>query len=74
MCNTNGGNCSIIFDGYYVEIIICTVFVLIWYCGFKKILKSYETKTPSHWLVYDNNRTNEEMAKDCNNATSYTSK
>lgn len=67
MCNKNGGHCLITIDGYYVEVIISIIFVIIWYCGFKNILKGYENKSPTHWMVKNNNESNKEMTmtKDC---------
>uniref|UniRef100_A0A2S2NMY7 Acetyl-coenzyme A transporter 1 n=1 Tax=Schizaphis graminum TaxID=13262 RepID=A0A2S2NMY7_SCHGA len=59
-CNTNGGNCLITVDGYYVEIIICVVIGFIWYGMFKNMFKNFQTKSSSYWMVY---RRSEENVK-----------
>lgn len=69
MCDISGGECKVIVDGYFVEIIICMIIGFIWFGIFKNILKNFETKDPSHWLIYADGpkKTN---AKPSTNATS----
>jgi len=51
MCNSKGGDCIVIVNGYYVESIAFTTFGIIWYFIFKNILKRLQTKSPSHWQI-----------------------
>ncbi|VVC28209.1 Hypothetical protein CINCED_3A024306 [Cinara cedri] len=50
-CKTNGGDCVIQVNGYYVETAVCTVIGIVWFGIFFKILKNLQIKSPSHWLV-----------------------
>ncbi|CAH1724867.1 unnamed protein product [Aphis gossypii] len=65
-CDTNGGNCLVTIDGYYVEIIICVVIGFIWYWMFKNTLKSFQTKSSSYWMVYVDQKSeqNDDIAVD----------
>ncbi|XP_060877595.1 acetyl-coenzyme A transporter 1-like isoform X2 [Metopolophium dirhodum] len=51
MCKTIGGDCVVIVNGYYVETAVCTIIGIIWFCIFRKILKNFQTKGRSYWLV-----------------------
>ncbi|XP_050430843.1 acetyl-coenzyme A transporter 1-like isoform X3 [Adelges cooleyi] len=50
-CSSIGGSCSTTFDGYYMEIIICTIIGIIWYICFNKPLRNLQTKSNEYWLV-----------------------
>ncbi|XP_022162906.1 acetyl-coenzyme A transporter 1-like [Myzus persicae] len=51
MCKANNGNCIVTVNGYYLEMLICTIIGIIWYFTVRKTLKSFQTKNLSHWLV-----------------------
>ncbi|CAI6351343.1 unnamed protein product [Macrosiphum euphorbiae] len=51
MCKTLDGDCVVIVNGYYVEMAVCTIIGVIWFCIFRNILKKFQNKGPSHWLV-----------------------
>ncbi|VVC28206.1 Major facilitator superfamily domain,Acetyl-coenzyme A transporter 1 [Cinara cedri] len=51
MCKTNGGDCAIIVNGYYMETAVCTVIGTVWYTIFKNVLQTLQTKSSSHWIV-----------------------
>lgn len=38
-------------NGYYIEMVLCTIFGILWYGIFKNILKNLQMKCPSQWLV-----------------------
>jgi len=38
-------------NGYYIEMVLCTIFGILWYGVFKNILKNLQMKCPSQWLV-----------------------
>ncbi|XP_050438632.1 acetyl-coenzyme A transporter 1-like [Adelges cooleyi] len=50
-CSSIGGSCSTTINGYYLEIIICTIIGIIWYVCFNKPLRNLQTKSNEHWLV-----------------------
>ncbi|XP_025194188.1 acetyl-coenzyme A transporter 1-like isoform X2 [Melanaphis sacchari] len=50
-CTTDGGDCIVTVNGYYIEMVLCTIFGILWYSIFKNILKNLQTKCPSKWLV-----------------------
>lgn len=54
MCRMNGGECMVIMDGYYVEIVVCLVIGFVWYGVFKNTLKRYQNKDSSQWVVRGN--------------------
>lgn len=51
MCTTDGGHCVVTVNGYYIEMVLSTIFGIFWYGIFKNILKNLQTKCPSQWLV-----------------------
>uniref|UniRef100_A0A2S2P6J7 Acetyl-coenzyme A transporter 1 n=1 Tax=Schizaphis graminum TaxID=13262 RepID=A0A2S2P6J7_SCHGA len=51
ICKANEGNCIVTINGYYVEMIPCTIIGIAWYIYFKNILKNLQIRSPSHWLV-----------------------
>ncbi|KAL4097897.1 hypothetical protein QTP88_022597 [Uroleucon formosanum] len=51
ICKTNGGECIVIVNGYYVETAVCTIIGIIWFCIFRKILNNVQSKDRSYWLV-----------------------
>ncbi|XP_025208442.1 acetyl-coenzyme A transporter 1-like isoform X1 [Melanaphis sacchari] len=51
VCETNGGDCNVVVNGYYVETAVCTVIGIVWFFIFRIILKNIQTKDSSHWLV-----------------------
>ncbi|XP_060878679.1 acetyl-coenzyme A transporter 1-like [Metopolophium dirhodum] len=51
MCKTIDGDCVVIVNGFYVEMALCTIFGFIWLCIFRNILKKFQNKGRSHWLV-----------------------
>ncbi|XP_060878681.1 acetyl-coenzyme A transporter 1-like [Metopolophium dirhodum] len=51
MCKTNGGDCVVIVNAYYVETTVCTIIGIVWFCIFRIILKKFQTKGPSYWVV-----------------------
>ncbi|XP_050430837.1 acetyl-coenzyme A transporter 1-like isoform X1 [Adelges cooleyi] len=50
-CSSIGGSCSTTIDGYYLEILICTIIGIIWYICFNKPLRNLQTKSNEYWLV-----------------------
>ncbi|XP_060866175.1 acetyl-coenzyme A transporter 1-like isoform X1 [Metopolophium dirhodum] len=50
-CITDGGECVVTVNGYYIEMVLCTIFGILWYGIFKNILKNLQMKCPSQWLV-----------------------
>ncbi|XP_026823340.1 acetyl-coenzyme A transporter 1-like [Rhopalosiphum maidis] len=50
-CKTEGGDCVVTVNGYYIEMVVCTILGILWYGIFKNILKNLQTKCPSKWLV-----------------------
>ncbi|XP_060865228.1 acetyl-coenzyme A transporter 1-like [Metopolophium dirhodum] len=61
VCDENYGNCLTTVDGYYVEIIICVVIGFIWYGLFRNMLKNFQTKSSSYWMVYVNQQSEEKV-------------
>ncbi|CAI6365998.1 unnamed protein product [Macrosiphum euphorbiae] len=51
ICKANEGNCIVTINGYYVEIIPCTIIGIAWYIYFRNILKNLQIRSPSHWLI-----------------------
>jgi PAT family acetyl-CoA transporter-like MFS transporter 1 len=51
MCIEKGGDCTTIMNGYYVEMILCTLIGIIWYNIFKNVIKDLQTIEVSEWLV-----------------------
>lgn len=51
MCKADKGDCIITVNGYYIEMLICTIIGIIWYFSVRNTLKTFQTKNPSHWLV-----------------------
>ncbi|XP_022174759.1 acetyl-coenzyme A transporter 1-like [Myzus persicae] len=60
-CETNGGDCLITVDGYYVEIIICVFIGFIWIGVFRNTFKNFQTKSSSYWMVYVNRQSEENV-------------
>lgn len=51
MCSNNGGSCELFVDGYYVVVILCLVVGFVWFGIFRSVLKKFELKSPSFWLI-----------------------
>ncbi|XP_001950715.1 acetyl-coenzyme A transporter 1 [Acyrthosiphon pisum] len=51
MCKADKGECIITVNGYYIEMLLCTIIGIIWYIAVRNTLKIFQTKDPSHWLV-----------------------
>lgn len=43
-------------DGYYIEIVICAIIGFIWYGVYKNLLKNFQTKSSSYWMVHSNSQ------------------
>lgn len=41
----------VIVNGYYVEMVVCTIIGIIWFVNFRNIFKSLQNKGPTQWLV-----------------------
>ncbi|KAL4142293.1 hypothetical protein QTP88_004779 [Uroleucon formosanum] len=51
ICKARGGDCVLTVNGYYIEMLICTILGIIWYIAAKNKLKIFQSMNPSHWLV-----------------------
>lgn len=51
MCKTNGGDCSITVNGYYVEVALCMTIGFVWYFSYKKTIQDLQKKSLSNWQV-----------------------
>lgn len=60
----------VVLNGYYVEMVVCTIIGIIWFVHFKNILKSLQNKCPTQWLV--NNAKQPIIAKNDKNVFSIT--
>lgn len=63
MCKENGGECVVLVNGYYVEMVLCTIVGFVWYFIFRHIINNLQSMSPSNWLVnvkqsMDDNDTN----------------
>ncbi|VVC28207.1 Major facilitator superfamily domain,Acetyl-coenzyme A transporter 1 [Cinara cedri] len=56
-CKTNGGNCVVFVDGYYIAIAVCMVIGFVWYGVFRKIIINYQSLDIHNWLVHDRQTT-----------------
>ncbi|XP_025193858.1 acetyl-coenzyme A transporter 1-like isoform X2 [Melanaphis sacchari] len=65
VCTLNGGDCTTIVNGYYVESVVFTIVGVIWYIIFKNILEKLQSKSPSHWLVKANTLESENYENSC---------
>ncbi|XP_025194189.1 acetyl-coenzyme A transporter 1-like [Melanaphis sacchari] len=50
-CKASKGDCIIIVNGYYIEMLLCTIIGIIWYFAVRNTLKKFQTMDSSHWLV-----------------------
>ncbi|XP_050442543.1 acetyl-coenzyme A transporter 1 [Adelges cooleyi] len=50
-CESSHGKCDITIDGFYVETVVCTIFGVLWYRYFSKIINQLQTKDLKHWHV-----------------------
>uniref|UniRef100_A0A2H8TXQ3 Acetyl-coenzyme A transporter 1 n=2 Tax=Melanaphis sacchari TaxID=742174 RepID=A0A2H8TXQ3_9HEMI len=48
-----GNECVIVMDGFFVEVLFCTVSGVVWYLSLKKILENLQSKQTSDWQVND---------------------
>lgn len=48
-----GDECVIVVDGYFVEVVFCTVFGIAWYLSLRKILENLQSRQLSDWQVND---------------------
>lgn len=51
MCTEKGGDCITIMNGYYVEMILCTLIGIIWYTIFRNVIKDLQAIKVSEWSV-----------------------
>lgn len=51
MCTENGGSCFSIVDGYYVEIVICTLIGFAWFFWKKDAIRKLQTIKPDAWKI-----------------------
>jgi PAT family acetyl-CoA transporter-like MFS transporter 1 len=50
-CEAAGGVCSVSVDGYYVQLVGCTVLGLLWLFVFRPVLLRLENLSPSAWCI-----------------------
>ncbi|XP_001947097.1 acetyl-coenzyme A transporter 1 [Acyrthosiphon pisum] len=50
-CQTSDGKCEITIDGFYLETFLCTIFGIMWYQYFSKIIRNLQSKDLKHWHV-----------------------
>lgn len=52
-CQVNGGACSLKYDGYYLEMIICTVIGFVWFLWGRGQLRNLQSKPQRAWKCSD---------------------
>jgi len=55
ICSTSGGTCSIITDGYYVEIVICVIIGFAWYAWGKPTILKLQKLSDASWRIMNLN-------------------
>lgn len=51
MCTKDGGSCFSIVDGYYVEVVVCTLFGFIWYFWKRNTIRRLQNAKADSWKV-----------------------
>ncbi|XP_029343305.1 acetyl-coenzyme A transporter 1 isoform X2 [Acyrthosiphon pisum] len=51
ICSLSGGTCEVYIDGFYIETIICTIYGIIWFFIFRKIINNLQSKHVKEWHV-----------------------
>jgi MFS transporter, PAT family, solute carrier family 33 (acetyl-CoA transportor), member 1 len=50
-CESSGGNCSTDLDGFYVQMLICTIFGLFWFKFFRKRITALQNLPERAWRI-----------------------
>ncbi|XP_060865918.1 acetyl-coenzyme A transporter 1-like isoform X2 [Metopolophium dirhodum] len=48
-----GDECVTVLDGYFVEVVFCTVSGVVWYLALRKVLENLQSREQSDWQVND---------------------
>ncbi|KAL4098375.1 hypothetical protein QTP88_023000 [Uroleucon formosanum] len=51
ICSLSGGTCETYIDGFYIETVICTIYGIIWFFIFRKIINNLQSKHIKEWHV-----------------------
>lgn len=51
ICSLSGGTCEVYIDGFYIETVICTIYGIIWFFIFRKIINKLQSKHVKEWHV-----------------------
>ncbi|XP_055912515.1 acetyl-coenzyme A transporter 1 [Eupeodes corollae] len=62
-CTSSGGRCEIIFDGYYIEAIVCMLYGLVWLYFGRKYIKYLQNLPTRQWLVVNESNSGKKSKK-----------
>lgn len=50
-CTEQGGKCETGLDGYYIEVLVCTVLGIVWLYYCRRLLQQLQDKDESAWRI-----------------------
>ncbi|XP_055845025.1 acetyl-coenzyme A transporter 1 [Episyrphus balteatus] len=62
-CTSSGGRCEIVFDGYYIEAIICMIYGLVWLYFGRKWIAYLQNLPTKQWLVVNESNSGKKSKK-----------